>query len=666
MCERSHTIYFFTALCERSHKAVYHIFRRVAMNSTKKLKRTKQWLAIGLVLFLSGAIFASLIQSCFGLVSVKHVTFKDNAGYTISGYLYVPQNATADTPAPAIVISHGNNSYISCLASLNIELSRRGYVVLALELEGHGDSDYVPDAEGDGSYGGIAAATYLNTLDFVDHTQLGATGHSKGGNAAIGIAKTYPDQVKGILLNGFVSPAVTGGSLDDVAPHTNIGIAMSRYDEGAQDLLHHIYGTEWNYDYLKGDAAETIFNDRWGGRNISDYLNVGIGSFEEGTMRIFYTMEDCTHVTTVDSKTTVRNALDFFNQSMEAPYWIDATNQIWPMRYFGGIVQTIGFVITFLSLATLLLNAAPFRILTAAQSAPTEKLQGTRGPLYKLFFIIIFTLIPVITFTPMYVFGENEMKQTALFPFNPSSFGYLFWTIANTVLMLIVFLIWHFVYGKKHGGNLRVYGLTFADRKNAAGYIGKAVLYAVVLVVIMFAGLSITENLLNVEMSTPISCIRTFRLDRLVYFVEYFIPFFVSFLIGNLAFSAILRDDSGVEQEATGKNMVRNQLIGVLQGVGGLTIMYAIWNLVYFVRMKPTFLYRETPYFMGNCAYTCICYSLIPMFGINSILSTHFSVKTRRIIVGAFVCALFIVWITFAGQSLALPSTQSAVGPLAK
>lgn len=112
--------------------------------------------------------------------------------------------------------------------------------------------------------------------------------------------------------------------------------------------------------------------------------------------------------------------------------------------------------------------------------------------------------------------------------------------------------------------------------------------------------------------------------------------------------------------------MVRNQLIGVLQGVGGLTIMYAIWNLVYFVRMKPTFLYRETPYFMGNCAYTCICYSLIPMFGINSILSTHFSVKTRRIIVGAFVCALFIVWITFAGQSLALPSTQSAVGPLAK
>ena len=92
--------------------------------------------------------------------------------------------------------------------------------------------------------------------------------------------------------------------------------------------------------------------------------------------------------------------------------------------------------------------------------------------------------------------------------------------------------------------------------------------------------------------------------------------------------------------------------------------MYIIWNIVYLVSTRPSFLYRETPYMMGNSGFMCICFSLIPMFGINSILSTHFSVKTRRIIVGAIVCTLFIVWITFAGQSLALPSTQSAVGSL--
>ena len=635
------------------------------MNSSKNLAKSKRWLAIGLVLFILGALFSSQIQSCFGRISIKHVTFQDQAGYNISGYLYVPQNATADTPAPAIVTAHGNNGNISSMAGYTIELARRGYVVLALEMEGHGDSDYVPDAEGDGSYGGIAAAEYLMTLDFVDADQLGGTGHSKGSNAATGMAKAYPDQVKAILLNGYMAPSVTGGAFDEVATHTNVGLNMSRYDECGQDLLHHIFGTEWNYDYLRGDAAAALFDEQWGGADIADYLNEGLGSWKDGTMRIFYTLENCTHVTTVISKTAIANGLDFFNNSMAAPYWIDSSNQIWWMRYAGGIAETVGFIMIFLSFATLLLHAAPFKILTAEQSAPAQKLEGKRGPLYKAFFIILFTLIPVLTFVPTYVYGENNVKQTALFPFNPSSSGYLLWTIANSVLMLIVFLIWHFAYGKKHGGNLKVYGLAFEDKKTALSYIGKSVLYALILIIVLFAGLSITETVLNVEMATPISCIRTFRLNRLAYIVEYFIPFFVSFLIGNLAFSAILRDDSEENAEkAADRNIVKNQLIGVLQGVGGITVMYIIWNTVYFVSTRPSFLYRETPYMMGNSGFMCICFSLIPMFGINSILSTHFSVKTRRIIVGAIVCALFIVWITFAGQSLALPSTQSAVGSL--
>lgn len=77
------------------------------MNSSKNLTKSKRWLTIGLVLFILGALFSSQIQSCFGRISIKHVTFQDQAGYNISGYLYVPQNATADTPAPAIVTAHG-------------------------------------------------------------------------------------------------------------------------------------------------------------------------------------------------------------------------------------------------------------------------------------------------------------------------------------------------------------------------------------------------------------------------------------------------------------------------------------------------------------------------------------------------------------------------------
>lgn len=631
----------------------------------KSLKKKAVLLLVSLIIMIGSAWGARGIESQFGNVSVKRIYFNNDDGYRMSGILYQPVNATSENPAPAIVTSHGNNGYTAAMTSYNVELSRRGYVVLALEMEGHGRSEYVPDELGDGSYGGIAAAEYLMNLDFVDHSQLGGTGHSKGANAAVGMAKKYPDSVKGILLNGYISPSITGGGLDESLIHTNVALNMSRYDECGQDLLHHVMGTEWNYDYLRNkEVAAALFSETWGGAEILNLVNVGCGSWEDGTKRIFYTIEDYTHVTTVNSKNAVKNGLDFFMNSMKAPVPIDSSNQVWGLRFLFGTTEIIGFVILFLSLANLLFLWKPFESLEQRETNGTAVMTGTRSIWYRICFITLFTVIPVLTFVPCYVYGENRVKQSALFPFNPSSFGYLIWTVANALCMLVIFIIWHFAYGKKHGGNMEVYGWKVGkNASETAVYIGKAALYAVCLIVPVFVIMAVTEKVFTVEAASWIFNIRTFSLDRLVYMIQYFIPFFVSFLIGSIAFSAILRDDS-MEEDGR-KQMVKNQMIGILQAVGGLTIMYIIWNMVYFVSGKPSFLYRETPYVMGNAGFMCICFSLIPMFGINAILSTHMSVKTKRIWTGAFVCALFIVWITFAGQSMALPSTQSAVGALA-
>lgn len=631
----------------------------------KSVRKRVVLLVISLIIMVGAAWGANGIESQFGRTTVERVYFDNEDGYRMSGILYRPANATEETPAPAIVTAHGNNGYTAAMTSYNVELSRRGYVVLALEMEGHGKSEYVPDALGDGSYGGIAAAEYLLGLDFVDHSQLGGTGHSKGANAAVGMAKKYPESVKGILLNGYISPSITSGGLDETLVHTNVALNMSRYDECGQDLLHHVMGTEWNYDYLRNkEVASSLFSPKWGGEDILKHVNEGLGRWEDGTKRIFYTIENCTHVTTVNSRPAIQNGLDFFMNSMEAPVPIDSSNQVWGLRFLFGTIEIIGFVMLLLSLANLLFIWKPFEGLREESASGSAAMTGNRGIWYRLCFIALFTVIPVLTFVPCYVYGENRVKQSAMFPFNPSSFGYLIWTIANAACMLVVFIIWHFAYGKKHGGNLEVYGLKVGKNAGeAAAYIGKAALYAVCLIVPVFGVMALTEKVFSVEAASWIFNIRTFSLNRLVYAVQYFIPFFICFLIGNIAFSAILRDDN--TEEDGKKQMLKNQLIGILQAVGGLTIMYVIWNMVYFVSGKPSFLYRETPYVMGNAGFMCICFSLIPMFGINAILSTHMSVRTKRIWTGAFVCALFIVWITFAGQSMALPSTQSAVGALA-
>ena len=147
----------------------------------------KNWgklLAISLILCLIGAFGASLIQNNFGSVEITDVVIRTSAGeYT--GYLFVPENATAESPAPAIVTSHGylNNREMQDLNY--VELARRGYVVFAQDAYNHGNSGVLQDGAGNeaqhNTAGMVDAVEYLYQLDFVDNTRIGVTGHSMGG-----------------------------------------------------------------------------------------------------------------------------------------------------------------------------------------------------------------------------------------------------------------------------------------------------------------------------------------------------------------------------------------------------------------------------------------------------------------------------------------------------
>ena len=84
---------------------------------------------------------ASAVTSNGGKVHVEKLTWLTEQGYTMSGLLYVPDNATAETPAPAVVTVHGWYNANGFQDLFNIELARRGYVVLSPDMIGHGDSE---------------------------------------------------------------------------------------------------------------------------------------------------------------------------------------------------------------------------------------------------------------------------------------------------------------------------------------------------------------------------------------------------------------------------------------------------------------------------------------------------------------------------------------------
>ena len=172
------------------------------------ISRNKKWvifLAVCLIVIFLSSMIASGIQSDGWKVEVTDLRDAENEGTitvtsydsetqqpvtevqdvegkVVSGILFKPDTATAENPAPAVVFTHGYLNNREMQLQNAIELARRGFVVLAVDREGHGNY------ENSGSQSAMMAtsglydsAKYLYNLDYVDKDKIGISGHSMGG-----------------------------------------------------------------------------------------------------------------------------------------------------------------------------------------------------------------------------------------------------------------------------------------------------------------------------------------------------------------------------------------------------------------------------------------------------------------------------------------------------
>src|SRR6201994_5162669 len=160
----------------------------------------KRWsLAIaGAILILAGSLLAYFTQTSGG-IRIQDVRFAGAKGNIMSALLYIPPNATAQTPAPGILAVHGYINSRETQDGFAIEFARRGYVVLALDQTGHGYSD--PPAFANG-FGGADGLVYLRSLDFVAKNNIGLEGHSMGGWTVLAAAAASPNDYNSMVLEG--------------------------------------------------------------------------------------------------------------------------------------------------------------------------------------------------------------------------------------------------------------------------------------------------------------------------------------------------------------------------------------------------------------------------------------------------------------------------------
>ena len=146
-----------------------------------------------ILMALTAAIWG--IQTGWGSVKIKRLTLVGEGGTTLSSLVYIPQNATSETPVPGVVVYHGTSNQAHSNDTWLMELAKRGYVVFSPDMSGGGQSDVT----GNRTSQGITIAKYASELDIVDMSQgLNLIGYSRGVKTIYSVYEEMADKINSL------------------------------------------------------------------------------------------------------------------------------------------------------------------------------------------------------------------------------------------------------------------------------------------------------------------------------------------------------------------------------------------------------------------------------------------------------------------------------------
>jgi pimeloyl-ACP methyl ester carboxylesterase len=595
------------------------------------MKKSKM-LILGLVMVLVGAIVASMVQNDYGSVKVKNIHIVSADGQTINATLFVPNNATASTPAPAIMNTHGYLNQNETQTAFNVEFSRRGYVVLAIDMSGHGYSDVLP---GDLSRGASDALKYLATLPFVDKANITVQGHSMGGWSSVNATVANPNLVKTLIVvgssQGSKKPEFPIGSEKiPVDAKYNFAVIFAKYDEFSMVN----YGVDDASKFVSSPSLMEPFHT-------TEPVELGkvYGSFGDGTGRIAY-QNNSTHPSEHESKDVVSKVLSIVSMASPAPHPIDTSNQIWPIKEGATALIFFGLIVFMLGVASKLLRSPYFIGITQEPKSHT--------PLKPITWIIVAVLVVAInalTMLPIQNWATSVVPANSVFKQLFVNAGAI-WFLVVQVIFVILFIIWHMLRGKAEGRTLVSYGL-YTDEKSTSfswGYIVRAFLFSITTVGSSYVLLSLVQGFFHVDARWWVLTIRVENVERFYLFLTYLIPFIIVFLLsGLISFGWMKLKDFGSEL----KNMVIWSTANVGVNLLGIVIIVAIQLFT---------LYGTGTVAFGSHTYDQLlviaAYGLIPLIAITSIFSTYLYRKTGSIYAGAFTAAIFVTWYLTSFQAI--------------
>jgi dienelactone hydrolase len=532
-------------------------------------KRNGFWLVLSLVLVLISAVGASLVQTDGGTVKVKEMYWETSTGVGLSALLFKPDSATAENQAPAIVVSHGRYNNKEMQEGNFVELARRGYVVISIDMYGHGDSDYTKiDTNTVGGTGMYDAVKLLADLPYVDADRIGVTGHSAGGfavNYSVAIDNAADEQLIAAALLVSADPTYTDpdGVYIDAFGERDAGVIAGQYDEFFFRVNGPTGPSNAPRDYIGTPNAQSFLHYGIDPAEAEDVREADTVYTDGSGMRVVYTPAEI-HPWAHFSAESVGYAVEFFEEALGAPEPIAPGSQAWQFREFFTALGLVGFGIFLVAFTRALLVTRPFAAL-AAEQAP-QILPATRKGLAWFWGGVVASVIisavsfVLVTVNPT-VSGIGFFGAPPLHPQGPPFFIGV-WAALNGIAGLIILAITYNAFGKKNGQTLRAAGVLPGWRK-----LFHTLGLAAVVVASAYALVFVVDYFFTTDFRLWVLAIRAFEPDKLLIALPY-LPFFLLYFVVN---SILLNGFSRIT--LAGKEWLNTAVLAVANSLGPVIII---------------------------------------------------------------------------------------------
>ena len=569
--------------------------------------RSRWSLAIaGLILILAGGWLAHLTQTSGG-IRIRDIRFAGAKGNIMSALLYIPPNATEQTPAPGILAVHGYINSRETQDGFAIEFARRGYVVLALDQTGHGYSDPPAFANGFGGPDGLA---HLRSLDIVDKYNIGLEGHSMGGWTILAAATAMPNDYKSMVLEGSSTGKPFAADGTPGWPR-NVALVFAQYEEFSNLM----WGVDRARDVTQSPKLWALFGTHGAVEPGKLY-----GDIAQGSARVLYTPA-ITHPAEHISHEAIGYSLDWFSRTLQGGTPRPSDDQIWFAKEIGTLIALIGFVALLIGVFDGLLEAPVFshlrlpEIADGTMPAPI----AASGRRWTLAFALS-AFIPALTYYPALALAGTFVKPSALLPQGITN-QIMVWAVINALIALAL--------------------MSFAPKRaRRAGIIEPSILIAVATVIAGYAALWLADLAFKIDFRFWIVALKLMNGKQFLIFLIYLVPFTAFFVI---ALHVLHRNFSTM---AAGRGAL--YLTNILALTLGFMVLLGLQYGTLWIGGK---LFNPLPDPGFVPLSTIVAIQFVPLLAISAIIATFTWRRTGSSLPGALICGIFVTWYVVAGTA---------------